>query len=97
MASNSRARWSSARSSPRHSVGGDDERDEIDAPGLGRAGRIGEQIVGDAGLAHPGVELLHAQARGGVERGERAAAAASQCGLMVPEPSTSSSKPPAAA
>ena len=49
-----------------------DERHEIDAPGLRRAGGIGEEIVGDPGLAHARVELLHAQqARGGIERGER--------------------------
>ena len=71
MLSNSLARWMSARSSRRHSSARDDQRHEIDAPRLGGAGRIGEQIMGDARLAHPRVELLHAHDPGGrVERGE---------------------------
>ena len=52
-------------------LGRHDEGDEIDAPRLGRARRIGEQIVRDSRFPHPRIELLHAQrAGGGGELGE---------------------------
>ena len=59
----------------------DDERHEVDAPGLRRAGRIGEQVVGDAGFAHPRVELLHAQRRVAGSSAASACRNGCQCGL----------------
>ena len=52
-------------------LGRHDEGDEIDAPRLGCARRIGEQIVSNSRFPHPRIELLHAQqAGGGGELGE---------------------------
>ncbi len=49
-------------------LGRDDERDEVDPPRLRRAGGVREQVVGDAGLAHPRVQTLRARpARRGIE------------------------------
>ncbi len=53
-------------------LGADHQRNEIDAPWLRCAGRIGKEIVGNARLAHAGIELLHAQEqRGRVQCAER--------------------------
>jgi hypothetical protein len=53
-------------------VGGDDQRDEVDSPGLRRASRVREQVIGDARLPHLGIELLHASRTGRrIERLER--------------------------
>ena len=53
-------------------IGREDERDEVHPPRLRRAGRVGEQIVGDAGLAHSRIQVLHARRPGRrIERGER--------------------------
>ncbi len=49
----------------------EDERHQVHPPRLRGAGRVGEQIVGDAGLAHPRVQVLHARRPGRrVERGQ---------------------------
>ena len=48
--------------------------------GWARDARIGEQIVGDAGLAHAGVELLHAQRACPGTRAPSSCSSGSQCG-----------------